>query len=286
MKEIYRIADRIICIDAMYSKVHKLCAEYKADGIYIQADNINVQNAVSDYVPNTVPLPVDFTVQIRQADIDNERIRSAREKIPEGPNDHIRTGSGCEKPSEGQQTALSDAYLETLAVYRKIAEKMPDYDTVLMHGSCVAVDDAGYLFAAKSGTGKSTHTRLWRELLGDRAVMVNDDKPMIRMTDDGAVIYGTPWDGKHRLSTNIAVPLRAICILKRAEENTIVPISAIDAYPMLVQQIYRPADTEALKKTLTLIDKLAHNVSFWQLSCSISREAAQIAYQAMSGTTL
>ena len=61
--------------------------------------------------------------------------------------------------------------METLAVYRKMA----DYDTVLLHGSAIAVDDEGYFFTAKSGTGKSTHARLWREMLGDRAVMINDD---------------------------------------------------------------------------------------------------------------
>ena len=84
-----------------------------------------------------------------------------------------------------------DDYLETLAVCRKIAERMPEYDTFLFHGSCIAVDGVGYLFTAKSGTGKSTHTRLWRELLDNRATMVNDDKPLIRIADDGLVIYGT-----------------------------------------------------------------------------------------------
>jgi serine kinase of HPr protein (carbohydrate metabolism regulator) len=60
---------------------------------------------------------------------------------------------------------------------------MPYYDTFLFHGSAIAVDGVGYLFTAKSGTGKSTHARLWRELLGARAVMVNDDKPLLRVTE-------------------------------------------------------------------------------------------------------
>ena len=61
----------------------------------------------------------------------------------------------------------SDIYLETMAVYRKIEDKLLDYDTILFHGSAVAVDGVGYLFTAKSGTGKSTHTRLWREMLSE-----------------------------------------------------------------------------------------------------------------------
>ena len=107
-----------------------------------------------------------------------------------------------------------DDYLETLAVCRRIAERMPEHDTFLFYGSCIAVDGAGYVFTAKSGTGKSTHTRLWREMLGVRAVMVNDDKPLIRIADDGSVIYDPPWDCNHHLSHNIAVPLKAICILE------------------------------------------------------------------------
>ncbi len=60
--------------------------------------------------------------------------------------------------------------------YRKLAESLLEYGVLLFHGSSVAVDGFGYIFAAQSGTGKSTHARLWRELLGERAVMVNDDK--------------------------------------------------------------------------------------------------------------
>ena len=200
-------------------------------------------------------------------DVDFEREKSVREDLAEGiPIRHF-----------------SDGYLEMLAVYRKIAEKMPEYDTILFHGSCVAVGGIGYLFTAKSGTGKSTHTRLWRELLGERAVMVNDDKPLIRISDSGAVIYGTPWDGKHRLSTNIAASLKALCVLERAEQNTIRQIRAGEAYPILLQQVFRPIDSTAMSKTLTLIDRLAASVSLWRLGCNIEIEAARVAYDAMKG---
>ena len=103
--------------------------------------------------------PVYFTIVTTQSDIDFEREKSAREDTKEGiPIRHF-----------------SDAYLETLAVYRKIADHLLSCDTLLFHGSVIAVDGEGYLFTAKSGTGKSTHTRLWREYFGERAVMVNDE---------------------------------------------------------------------------------------------------------------
>ena len=175
--------------------------------------------------------------------------------------------------------------LELLAVYRRIAEQMPFRDTFLFHGSAVAVDGAAYLFTARSGTGKSTHTRLWREMLGDRAVMVNDDKPLIRLTEDGAVVYGTPWNGKHRLGANISVPLKAVCILERAKQNTIRAITREEAFPMLIQQSYRPLDPAALAKTLSLVDRLSRTVSLYRLGCNMDPEAAELSYNIMKEAT-
>ena len=244
MRYTYRFAEKNIGISSIYEDLHRLCTAYR----------------IGD-------APVDFEVETAQDDIDLEREKSVRAAELEG--DPGRT--------------YRDGYLETLAVYRKIAERMPSYDTVLMHGSCIAVDGEGYIFIAKSGTGKSTHTRLWRELLGDRAVMINDDKPLIRVSENGATAYGTPWDGKHRLSTNTSVPLKAVCILERAEENSIVPVTVSEAYPMLVQQVYRPSSSEVMAQTLKLIDRLADRVSLWRLGCNMEPEAARISYEAMKG---
>lgn len=243
MTNIYKIADKIIEINSIYPDVHDYCREYRYDG------------------------EPDFTVSTTQADIAYERQKSAREDIAEG-----RTVQNWQ-----------DGYLEELAVYRKIAEKMPYFHTFLFHGSAVAVDGKAYLFTARSGTGKSTHTRLWREYLGSRAVMVNDDKPLIKVSEDGITVFGTPYNGKHRLGNNIAVPLKAVCIIERAEVNRITQISAADAYTMLLQQVYRPSDSAALAKTLTLIDRLAQNVRLYRLGANMDISAAEVAYNTMKG---
>ena len=245
MTETYRIADITIQICSLHERVHRLCESYRA------AEG-----------------PADLCVEITQADIDYEREHSMQEKMLLG-RPVIRH---------------PDEYVESLAVYRKIAERLPSFDTILMHGSCIAVDGEGYLFTAKSGTGKSTHARLWRELFGKRAVMVNDDKPLIRVTESGATIYGTPWDGKHHLSTNCAVPLKAICILERAGQNTIRRVSKAEAYSTMLQQIYRPPDSAVMMKTVTLIERLLGVVDLWRLGCNMDPEAAEIAYQAMRGS--
>ncbi len=174
-----------------------------------------------------------------------------------------------------------DAYLETLAVYRKIAESLIEENILLFHGSAVAADGTCYLFAAKSGTGKSTHARLWRELLGERAVMVNDDKPLLEVAAGGVTVWGTPWDGKHHLSRNMAVPLGAVCLLERGEENAIEPVSAREAWPLLWRQTYRPAEGEKLRRTLALTDRLAHSVPLYRLRCRPEIEAARMAYETM-----
>ena len=100
-------------------------------------------------------------------------------------------------------------------------KKILDRNCVLFHCSAVAVDGKAYLFTAASGTGKSTHTRMWRQHFGGRAVMVNDDKPILRIKDDGIYVCGTPWCGKHGLQTNVEVPVQGICILGGGEKNMI-----------------------------------------------------------------
>ena len=148
----------------------------------------------------------------------------------------------------------------------------------------IAVDGQCYLFTAKSGTGKSTHTALWRRLFGERAVMVNDDKPLIAVRENGVIVYGTPYNGKHRLGSNIAVPLEAICVLERAEENSIEPMQAKEIYPKLVQQMYRPFDSIALVSSLRLLTEMTKSVSLWRLRCNMEPEAAAVSFKAMSGS--
>lgn len=238
-----RLAGRVIAVSAQYPSTEAFCRDYLSGS------------------------PADFAVSVLPADLELEREMSA----------------GSHKAEGRPVRQYSDAYLETLALYRKIAERLPAYDTVLFHGSAVAVDGECYLFTAKSGTGKSTHTRLWRERFGPRAVMVNDDKPLLRFTDRGVLVCGTPWNGKHHLSMNLAVPLKAVCLLERGAENRIGPVSFRDAYPLLLQQSYRPADPAMLAKTLALADRLGHTAALYRLKCNMDPEAAAVAYAGMNG---
>lgn len=167
--------------------------------------------------------------------------------------------------------------LDSLSLNRKLAEFLPSRDRILFHGSCLAFNGQGVLFTAKSGTGKSTHTRLWRENFGDRVVMVNDDKPFLHITENGVSVCGTPWRGKHRLGGNMTVPLKAICIVTRSPENRIERITPREALTTLLQQTYRPGDQEMLGQTLTLLDQLSRQVGLYRLYCNMDSEAARTA---------
>ena len=211
----------------------------------------------------------DFVeVKIEETDLEMEREKAKREY----GDAHVQ---------------FSEPYLETLAVYRQIARQVTKYGIILFHGSVVAVDGEAYLFTAPSGTGKSTHTRLWREVFEDRAFMVNDDKPLLKLCEDGTVkAYGTPWAGKHGLSRNVGIPLKGICILARGEQNRICRLSATEAFSTMFQQTYRPANqSEVMKETLQILNHVM-GIGIWRLECTISKEAVKLSYEAMSGKEL
>lgn len=175
----------------------------------------------------------------------------------------------------------SFGYLESLALYRKLCEKALFFDVLLFHSSAVMVDNEVYLFTAPSGTGKSTHTRLWREYFGEKAVMINDDKPLLKFMEDGIYACGTPWAGKHRLSNNIMGRIKGICILERSMNNRIERIDKREAFPMILNQTYRPDDTLLMKKTLDLVMKIFEQIPIYRLECNISMEAVETAYEGM-----
>ena len=238
-----QIAGKIVSIRAMFDSTKEFCRDYLSIG------------------------PTNFTVQTDMNDIAFEREKSAREDELEGLP--VRD--------------YSDQYLETIAVQRKIVEELFAHNILLFHGSVVSVDGHAYLFTAKSGTGKSTHTRLWREVFGSRAVMVNDDKPLLCITAEGVLAYGTPWNGIHRRGQNICVPLKAICILERGTENCIRDITPKEALAMLVQQSNRPRNPRQMGKYLELLDTMTRQVAFYRLECNMELEAARLAYEVMSG---
>lgn len=156
------------------------------------------------------------------------------------------------------------------------------YDGMMLHSSAVMMDGYAYLFSANPGTGKSTHTALWQEVFGkDRAKILNDDKPALRIRDGVVYAYGTPWSGKTNLNINTSVPVAGICILERGEKNSIAPFSGTDAIFAIFEQTYRPRDPNIAPLVLENLDKILRKVPVWKLKCNMEPEAAMVSYQAM-----
>lgn len=207
----------------------------------------------------------EFSITVTRADMEFEQADLLEEAHRDGFKPRVFT----------------DPFLERSAIQRAFAEFLFAHDTLLFHGSAIAVDGEGYVFTAHSGTGKSTHTRLWKQVFGDRAVVVNDDKPFLQLKDGKVLLHGAPWSGKHGLDTNICVPLKGLCILERGAENRIQKIGPEEALPMLQKQAYRPLDIEKEQQFLELTRLLADSVPLWKLACNKEPGAAYTAYNAM-----
>lgn len=189
--------------------------------------------------------------------------------------------TGDEIAEEKKNGSFSDGYCESICVYRKICETIPDQNVFLMHASVIGVDGFGYAFAAPSGTGKSTHTALWlKNIPGAR--VINGDKPLCRVCGDGRVtVYGTPWNGKENWGGNQSAELAGICFLERGAENAIRPASEDEAVSRMLRQLLLRGSRESVDRQLILMDALMRAVPFYVLACNISDEAALLSYRTM-----
>ncbi len=206
----------------------------------------------ADYISEEEP---EFKIELTVQDIDSER-----------------------ELAEGE---FSDAYLETIAFYRKLAEILPSKNAFVLHSALFDVEGEGVAFAAHSGTGKTTHMRLWRKLLGDRLKIVNGDKPIIRFFDNDPQTpygYGTPWNGKEKLGTNSKTPLKHICFIERDYENSCEPMVAADVVDLIFNQVYMPKNPLAVVATMQLINCLVNSCSLWKIKCNMDVGAAETAY--------
>jgi len=182
------------------------------------------------------------------------------------------------------QPDADDDLCEYLASGRVFYRRLLDFDGMLLHASAIAMDGKAYLFSADSGTGKSTHVGLWRQLFGDERVrIINDDKPALRLEDGTWYVYGTPWSGKYGLNLNLRYPLAGICFLERAPMNKIEPYTKSDLVFRFLKQTNRSKKAEFQEKSLRHIGSLIEKVPVWRLECNMEQEAAVLSYRAMTG---
>ena len=156
------------------------------------------------------------------------------------------------------------------------------FQAYLLHCAVIEYNGEGYAFAAKSGTGKSTHIELWRKKFGENVHIVNGDKPIMRFVDNRLIAYGTPWCGKEGLNSNTSVPIKAICFIERAENNSIRRINTDEAISRIFHQVLALQDIQTVDAMVPLLDKTLRKVPCYVLGCNISEQAAEVAYNGMN----
>ena len=228
----------------------------KIAGLNIGIDNRYppLELQVRDYITNEAPL---FCVSVTEAEIDGEKSFSATDR-PRG-------------------------YYESIVAYRKIAEKLSEYDAFLFHGSVIEYKDMAYIITANSGVGKTTHTRLWISEFSGEVDIINGDKPIVRIIDGVAYACGTPWQGKENYGKNVMRPLKGIAFLSRGEKNLASEISASEAVTRFMKQIFIPKSSpSATVRTMRLADKVIKGVRLVSLECNMDPEAARVCREALT----
>ncbi len=251
-----RMADLTISVRARHDYVFRQCADYRIEGRDPSAADLVVEATDEELAAEVAASPAD----------------------------------------------MDEGYIESICLFRNICRRLPPMGGMFFHAAVIEdrtgipgdiVDSAteggapaahGYAFTADSGTGKTTHIRLWQKAFGDRIRIINGDKPILRRRDGRWYAYGTPWCGKEGWNINTSVPLDAICFLRRGERNTIRPYPAAEVVTALFSQIVLPDDPAALTATLELLDGLVREVPFYELHCTISEEAAHVAKKGMNSS--
>ena len=157
------------------------------------------------------------------------------------------------------------------------------YHGFMLHASAVEVDGKAYLFSASSGTGKSTHTKLWQEYFGyDKALIINDDKPALKFEAGKWYVYGTPFSGKSDKNLTRKILLKSICMIERGLENKIWSISGKEAIALIIQQTILPRNNLLVNNLLDLISDLLDRIPIYRMQCNISLDAVELAYKKMN----
>lgn len=168
---------------------------------------------------------------------------------------------------------------EEFAYATRFNRSIIKHNAMLVHSSAILFNNNAYLFSAKSGVGKSTHTKLWQKAFGsDKIKIINDDKPVVRIKDDKCIAYGTPFDGGSGIANNLSAPLRAIVFLERGEENSIRKALTSEIIQNLYLSTVHCVGKIIADSMLANFDSLIKYVDFYILTCNSDISAAYVAY--------
>ena len=195
------------------------------------------------------------------------------------------TDEALDEEARASEVEYPRGYLESIVVYREIAKRLSDYDAFVFHGVALAVSERAYLFTARSGVGKTTHTGLWLSTFDDCHVL-NGDKPILRFIDGVCYAAGTPWQGKERLGKNEMMPVGGVAFVHRAAQNHACPVSSAQAVLPFLSQIYLPEDEGSIGVIAMLADRILSSVTLVNLYVNMESDAPYVARQVLIGDAI
>lgn len=170
------------------------------------------------------------------------------------------------------------AYMESA---HQFYMQLPNFQGFCMHASAVILDGKAYLFSGQCGAGKSTHARLWCSTFPG-AVILNDDKVVLRCIDGVWYAYGTPWCGTEGIHRNAKAPVAGVCFMEQANHNAIHRLTPAQALqPVLAQTLYKFGQPEQLDPMLTLLDRFLQTVPVFRLENRPESAAAILSKETM-----
>ena len=173
----------------------------------------------------------------------------------------------------------ADASLIRFGIWMMFGIVIAPLGAIAIHSSVAVKDNGAVLCLGESGTGKSTHTRLWRENI-EGAKLLNDDSPIIRVVDGKCVVYGSPWSGKTHCYINRCVPVRALMRLSQAPYNKIHRLPALAAIGAILPSC-PPAfayDNKLQDDICNAVSEILQHAPVYHLECLPNAEAAQLSY--------
>ena len=228
---------------------HTLCTEIKKDRIEIQFYHFQDKNEIS---------------------LINEALKEYKKTMP-NPKEYKNAETAVFKPEFPLINSTDQA----------MRYAMLHYNAFTVHASAICYQNNGILFSAPSGTGKTTHTKLWEEF-DSSAFILNDDSPIIRFLDDGKpYACGSPWAGASGEGRNVIVPLKAIVFLQQGKENEIARLQTIQALQWLLGCVNRPVEKGLMDKLFTLIHLLLSNTPCYILKCRPDLDAVRTVHNAL-----
>ena len=157
------------------------------------------------------------------------------------------------------------------------------YSAVAVHTSVIMQGGKAYMFLGESGTGKSTHTRLWRENI-EGAELLNDDSPILRIVDGKPIVYGSPWSGKTPCYKPLCLPLGGVTRLSQAPHNRMRALGKLEAFGALLPSCppnfaYDEALTDRMCEIIGAVIK---TTPVYHLECLPDRAAAELSFNTLS----